>query len=265
MIELLRECRDALGNIHTYAHKTDFVLKESSDMLKRLDAALAGKDAADEDCGNCHRCLKGKVESHGIPVTSTRMIVCPDCGNKRCPKASDHRLACTVSNEPGQPGSVYGNVAPQPSTAEWATAPSSEGVGQGEVAEAAAPEPIPQTGNWNPNETAEEFEERMKKVRAFIDEVNAAAPAHMPERPATLRITELLRDAANTIEAAFGANESLLKEKGASRVLAEQLQQRLDAALAAVRDAKRSWWNLKHAKKWDTKHADIIKIAKEKK
>lgn len=45
MIELLRECRDALGNIHTYAHKTDFVLKESSDMLKRLDAALAGKDA----------------------------------------------------------------------------------------------------------------------------------------------------------------------------------------------------------------------------
>ena len=44
MIELLRECQDAFGNIHTYAHKTDFVLKESSDMLKRLDAALAGKD-----------------------------------------------------------------------------------------------------------------------------------------------------------------------------------------------------------------------------
>lgn len=36
------------------------------------------------------------------------MVVCPDCGNKRCPKATDHRLPCTDSNEPGQPGSVYG-------------------------------------------------------------------------------------------------------------------------------------------------------------
>ena len=35
------------------------------------------------------------------------MIVCSDCGNKRCPRASDHRLACSGSNEPGQPGSIY--------------------------------------------------------------------------------------------------------------------------------------------------------------
>jgi hypothetical protein len=40
-------------------------------------------------------------------VIFTRMILCPDCGNKRCPKASDHELACTNSNAPGQPGSVY--------------------------------------------------------------------------------------------------------------------------------------------------------------
>ena len=53
MIELLRECRDAFGNIHTYAHKTDFVLKESSDMLNRLDAALAGKDAAHPHTDQC--------------------------------------------------------------------------------------------------------------------------------------------------------------------------------------------------------------------
>lgn len=38
---------------------------------------------------------------------ATMMLVCPTCGNKRCPKASDHELACTNSNEPGQPGSVY--------------------------------------------------------------------------------------------------------------------------------------------------------------
>lgn len=40
-------------------------------------------------------------------VGRDRMILCPTCGNKRCPKASDHRLACTGSNNPGQPGSIY--------------------------------------------------------------------------------------------------------------------------------------------------------------
>ena len=37
----------------------------------------------------------------------SKMIVCPDCGNKRCPKATDHELKCTNSNEPGQKGSRY--------------------------------------------------------------------------------------------------------------------------------------------------------------
>jgi hypothetical protein len=35
------------------------------------------------------------------------MVLCPTCGNKRCPHANDHRHACTGSNEPGQPGSRY--------------------------------------------------------------------------------------------------------------------------------------------------------------
>jgi hypothetical protein len=42
-----------------------------------------------------------------MPVTSQRMIVCSDCGNKRCPKASNHRHKCTGSNEVGQYGSIY--------------------------------------------------------------------------------------------------------------------------------------------------------------
>ncbi|HIC8916342.1 TPA: hypothetical protein ACW7ZX_003597 [Enterobacter roggenkampii] len=59
-------------------------------------------------CGNlpvipecsCHACR---------PVTfaDSRFVVCPDCGNKRCPHANDHRNACTGSNEPGQEGSAY--------------------------------------------------------------------------------------------------------------------------------------------------------------
>lgn len=32
---------------------------------------------------------------------------CEICGNKRCPHHSNHELACTGSNELGQPGSVY--------------------------------------------------------------------------------------------------------------------------------------------------------------
>ena len=38
------------------------------------------------------------------------MVVCQLCGNKRCPRATDHRLSCTNSNEPGQPGSAYTTV-----------------------------------------------------------------------------------------------------------------------------------------------------------
>jgi hypothetical protein len=37
----------------------------------------------------------------------SHMIVCPACGNKRCPHATDHNLACTNSNDAGQPGSRY--------------------------------------------------------------------------------------------------------------------------------------------------------------
>ena len=43
-----------------------------------------------------------------VPLAENyRMAICPDCGNKRCPKASDHRYTCTGSNEVGQNGSVY--------------------------------------------------------------------------------------------------------------------------------------------------------------
>ena len=60
----------------------------------------------------CHRCIAehklGKqVGSIWLPLSSTKMILCPACGCKRCPKASDHDLACTGSNERGQPGSLY--------------------------------------------------------------------------------------------------------------------------------------------------------------
>lgn len=63
------------------------------------------KQPAEPKCW-CHKCNENRLVNN-IPFSMTRMIVCPTCGNKRCPKASDHRLDCTGSNETGQPGSVY--------------------------------------------------------------------------------------------------------------------------------------------------------------
>lgn len=49
-------------------------------------------------CWKCH-------EERGDQIMF--MIVCALCGNKRCPHAADHDLACTNSNDVGQPGSAY--------------------------------------------------------------------------------------------------------------------------------------------------------------
>lgn len=61
----------------------------------------------------CFDCLKDMKED-GWPITLSRMILCPTCGNKRCPKATNHNNPCTNSNEPGQPGSRYTNNFYQP-------------------------------------------------------------------------------------------------------------------------------------------------------
>ena len=57
-----------------------------------------------KDCW-CYECCKEQ--------RYTQMFLCPQCGNKRCPRATDHREACTGSNDPGQAGSRYG-VFPGP-------------------------------------------------------------------------------------------------------------------------------------------------------
>jgi hypothetical protein len=77
-------------------------------------AAAPSQPEAGKKCGQCYECLKGKTVDSGpikIAVTSTRMIVCETCGNKRCPHATDCALDCTDSNEPGQVGSVYAVAA----------------------------------------------------------------------------------------------------------------------------------------------------------
>lgn len=59
-------------------------------------------------CWRCNTLTYPMTQDFSVQMLHTsRMILCSDCGNKRCPKASDHRLGCTSSNEPDQPGSVY--------------------------------------------------------------------------------------------------------------------------------------------------------------
>lgn len=56
----------------------------------------------------CYDCLDNLLDPITmLPVTTHTFIVCPNCGNKRCPKATNHNLECTGSNDPGQPGSRY--------------------------------------------------------------------------------------------------------------------------------------------------------------
>jgi len=54
----------------------------------------------------CWKCATPEQRRH-------RMILCPTCGNKRCPHATDHELGCSGSNEPGQPGSRWEGQKPE--------------------------------------------------------------------------------------------------------------------------------------------------------
>jgi Zn finger protein HypA/HybF involved in hydrogenase expression len=58
----------------------------------------------------CETCRDERLA--GLPLVQQlqeglAMILCPLCGNKRCPRATYHGNTCTSSNAPGQPGSSY--------------------------------------------------------------------------------------------------------------------------------------------------------------
>jgi hypothetical protein len=67
------------------------------------------------NCGYCRACAIHFAPDLTSLSLSEAMIMsplnrphfCETCGNKRCPHATDHRLACTTSNESNQPGSSY--------------------------------------------------------------------------------------------------------------------------------------------------------------
>nr|WP_228298548.1 hypothetical protein [Klebsiella variicola] len=67
--------------------------------LQKKAESIIGNYTGIPDCW-CRTCRP-------VVLNDMRFVVCPDCGNKRCPRANDHRNACTGSNEPGQEGGAY--------------------------------------------------------------------------------------------------------------------------------------------------------------
>jgi hypothetical protein len=60
-------------------------------------------DLAKNPACSCHTCRPISLSD----PEGMFMRLCPECGNKRCPKATNHIHACTDSNDSGQEGSIY--------------------------------------------------------------------------------------------------------------------------------------------------------------
>ena len=86
-------------------------LRDAVETIRNSGIAIdAEKILAERDALNAPDCWCRTCRP--VTISDMRFVVCPECGNKRCPHANDHRNACTGSNEPGQEGSAY-PAAPQ--------------------------------------------------------------------------------------------------------------------------------------------------------
>ena len=82
--------------------------KETNDTARMIARAALAKWGSPQPVVRepqcwCLTCRPMRVDD----PESIRMALCPTCGNKRCPKANNHRNQCSNSNEPGQKGSAY--------------------------------------------------------------------------------------------------------------------------------------------------------------
>lgn len=90
---------------------TAYKLRDAVETIRNSGIEIdAEKIFAERDALNAPDCWCRTCRP--VTISGMRFVVCPECGNKRCPHANDHRNACTGSNEPGQEGSAY-PAAPQ--------------------------------------------------------------------------------------------------------------------------------------------------------
>lgn len=83
-----------------------YKLRECLSVIRSAGMAIdAEKIQSERDSLNHHDCWC--LTCRPVTITDMRFVVCPECGNKRCPRANDHSNACSGSNEPGQEGGAY--------------------------------------------------------------------------------------------------------------------------------------------------------------
>lgn len=99
--EFLREKLRTEISVHDAIHESVQQPKELTVKQEPAPSPAPAGVPVDREC--CVMCF----HKSGAKSWERTMIVCPDCGNKRCPKATNHVNACTGSNEPGQSGSLY--------------------------------------------------------------------------------------------------------------------------------------------------------------
>lgn len=102
-LDALESVRASVKNLDMYESNTPGVDATPFDLTVEAIAALSAELAR-------LACWCPTCRPFSLVMPDMRFIVCPDCGNKRCPKAFNHALACTASNEPGQVGSSYQKV-----------------------------------------------------------------------------------------------------------------------------------------------------------
>lgn len=103
--ELVNDLRDIAIEYHGTQQLRDRISRtvraamlQSSGNSEQLEP-VSNRDELPAKCW-CQTCRP-------VTMNDMRFVVCPECGNKRCPRANDHRNACTGSNAPGQDGSAY--------------------------------------------------------------------------------------------------------------------------------------------------------------
>jgi hypothetical protein len=110
-IEAMKQALDALEDTHYRIISAGLL---DQDLLNRnftVATALRERLAHPEHEPVAKYCCRLCFNKSGSLLLD-RMILCSECGNKRCPKATNHELQCTNSNAPNQAGSIY-NTPPQ--------------------------------------------------------------------------------------------------------------------------------------------------------
>jgi hypothetical protein len=80
-----------------FEHARQYRLGSEAYLAEEMKHAMHDLDVANEKKCGCRECNP----------SAWWMVVCSICGNKRCPRATNHEHECTNSNEPGQEGSTY--------------------------------------------------------------------------------------------------------------------------------------------------------------